>query len=33
MQNTENFFLYKTGGGTNLHIMMLIAIFTNFANS
>ncbi len=25
MQNTEDFFLYKTGGGTNLLIMMLIS--------
>src|SRR5208283_938272 len=33
MQNTEDFFLYKTGGGTNLLIMMLISFIVGLSLS
>jgi putative ABC transport system permease protein len=33
MQNTEDFFLYKTGGGTNLLIMMLISFVVGLSLS
>ena len=33
MQNTEDFFLYKTGGGTNMLIMMLISFIVGLSLS